>query len=125
MEKEEGKQREVQGDVGRYVIREQNNKIIRSFYIVYSILFRKHSTQLEKGRHCRTQKRSRALGLKRALFRAHLMCLFFFFVFAVSSVLERKISMRRSRQELIDKGVLKEISENGKAVFRRHGYTRA
>ncbi|KAK2864553.1 hypothetical protein Q7C36_003707 [Tachysurus vachellii] len=29
-----------------------------------------------------------------------------------SEVLERKISMRRPRQELIDKGVLKEISEN-------------
>lgn len=30
-----------------------------------------------------------------------------------STVLERKISMRKPRQELIDKGVLKEISENG------------
>lgn len=32
------------------------------------------------------------------------------------SVLERKISMRRPRQELIEKGVLKEISENGTAA---------
>lgn len=52
-------------------------------------------------------------------------CLFFafylvLFVFSVFIVLERKISMRRPRQELIDKGVLKEISENGTSAFRRH-----
>lgn len=29
-------------------------------------------------------------------------------------VLERKISVRKSRQELIDKGVLKDIPENGR-----------
>lgn len=30
------------------------------------------------------------------------------------SVLERKISVRKSRQELIDRGVLKDIPENGR-----------
>ncbi|XP_053087273.1 phosphatase and actin regulator 4A isoform X8 [Pangasianodon hypophthalmus] len=44
-----------------------------------------------------------------------------------SEVLERKISMRRTRQELIDKGVLKEISENDrndvKAPSVKNGHT--
>uniref|UniRef100_A0A8C8EK81 Phosphatase and actin regulator 4 n=1 Tax=Oncorhynchus tshawytscha TaxID=74940 RepID=A0A8C8EK81_ONCTS len=35
-----------------------------------------------------------------------------------SEVLERKMSMRRPRQELIEQGVLKELPENGKTVFR-------
>lgn len=38
----------------------------------------------------------------------------FIFLF---SALERKISVRKSRQELIDRGVLKDIPENGRSIF--------
>ena len=34
----------------------------------------------------------------------------------LTAVLERKMSMRRPRQELIEQGVLKELSENGKSA---------
>lgn len=35
-------------------------------------------------------------------------------VFVPTTVLERKMSMRRPRQELIEQGVLKELSDNGR-----------
>lgn len=38
----------------------------------------------------------------------------FIFLF---SALERRISVRKSRQELIDRGVLKDIPENGWSIF--------
>lgn len=37
--------------------------------------------------------------------------------FFLVSALERKISVRKSRQELIDRGVLKDIPENGRFIL--------
>lgn len=41
-----------------------------------------------------------------------------------SSALERKMSMRQSRDELIKRGVLKEIFEKGELTLRTHTHTR-
>lgn len=44
--------------------------------------------------------------------------LFFFYYFpCVSSALEREMSARQSREELIKRGVLKEIFEKGERIF--------
>lgn len=51
----------------------------------------------------------------------HVLCALlyacFIYLFFLFSALERKISVRKSRQELIARGVLKDIPENGRSSF--------
>lgn len=57
------------------------------------------------------------LGTRVRVLFSPVVCATLFIYIFIFSVLERRISVRKSRQELIARGVLKDLPENGRSSF--------